>query len=225
MSPTPDGGRDPEEPSLTRPDEAQSAGEGSALSPDELDFEDEEQVVPLDDDRYVIGTDARPEVPADAQDGSSSGGSSGEDGGRPGRSDPGRDERSVADRPPAGADVDSGAVKRWLEDDLQGTSARYGFHVSAKSDDAISHQQMFSDDVTTVFDSLLRWYAQQLTTETAVEDVLGILLTESNVRVRYSPSCLQAILRAYDLGPDDTIADLFEAVQDDRGMVFPPENV
>jgi hypothetical protein len=64
-----------------------------------------------------------------------------------------------------------------------------------------------------------------LTTETAVEDVLGILLTESNVRVRYSPSCLQSILDAYDLGPEDTIADLYEAVRDDRGLVFPPEDV
>ncbi|NHN59182.1 hypothetical protein G9466_08870 [Halorussus sp. JP-T4] len=197
------------------------------MSPDELDFEDEEQVVPLDEDRYVIGTDSRPRVPENVRDDPSSGESAAEGAGEPSRSATDQSGQAT-DRSPAGgaaADVDSGAVKRWLEEDLRGTSARYGFHASAKSDDAVSHQQMFSDDVTTVFDSLLRWYAQQLTTETAVEDVLGILLTESNVRVRYSPSCLQAILEAYDLGPDDTIADLFEAVQDDRGMVFPPENV
>jgi hypothetical protein len=126
---------------------------------------------------------------------------------------------------PARGPVDSGAVKQFLEDDLKAASSRYGFHVTAKSEEAISHQQASSDDVATVFDSLLRWYAQQLTTETAVEDVLGILLTESNVRVRYSPSCLQSILEAYDLGPEDTIADLYEAVRDDRGMVFPPEDV
>ncbi|MFC7079984.1 DUF7500 family protein [Halorussus caseinilyticus] len=216
MSPMPDGGRDTDERVPLRPDEAKGSDDGSALSPDELDIEEEEQVVSLDDDRYVIGTDDRPSVPDDAGGGGSTGESS--------AAVPAADDDPTDDAPPAG-EVDSGAVKQWLEDDLQGVSAQYGFHVSAKAEDAVSHQQMFSDDVGTVFDSLLRWYAQQLTTETAVEDVLGILLTESNVRVRYSPSCLQAILEAYDLGPDDTIADLFEKVQDDRGMVFPPENV
>ncbi|WP_137287265.1 DUF7500 family protein [Halorussus salinisoli] len=213
MSPTPDDGRDPDERTALRPNEAASGDDGPALSPDELDIEDEEQVVSLDEDRYVIGTDARPDVPDDARGGDSA------------RTGDSQDESRPAEDGPSDGPADSSAVKQWLEDDLQGTSARYGFHVSAKSDNAISHQQTFSDDVGTVFDSLLRWYAQQLTTETAVEDVLGILLTESNVRVRYSPSCLQTILETYDLGPDDTIADLFEAVQDDRGMVFPPENV
>ncbi|NEU56470.1 hypothetical protein [Halorussus sp. MSC15.2] len=224
MSPPRDDGRDPDERASLRPDEATSANDGSALSPDELDIEDEEQVVSLDQDRYVIGTDDRPDVPANDT------GTGAADDSAAASAESSATERPAADdqhgsAPASGGNVDSGTVKQWLEDDLQGVSAEYGFHVSAKADDAISHQQMFSDDVGTVFDSLLRWYAQQLTTETAVEDVLGILLTESNVRVRYSPSCLQSILEAYDLGPDDTIADLFEAVQDDRGMVFPPENV
>ncbi|WP_128475902.1 DUF7500 family protein [Halorussus pelagicus] len=214
MCPMPDDGRDPEERSALDPTD--HASDDGAVSPDELDIESEENVVSLDQDRYVIGTDQRPTVPEDAGDSGSDGSQSGDGGARASESS----EQTVAAGP-----MDSGAVKEWLEDDLDSVRAKYGFHVTAKSDDAISHQQMFSDDVGAVFDSLLRWYAQQLTTETAVEDVLGILLTESNVRVRYSPSCLQAILETYDLGPDDTIADLFEAVQDDRGMVFPPENV
>ncbi|UPV74405.1 hypothetical protein M0R89_17965 [Halorussus limi] len=215
MCPMPDDGRDPEERSAL--EAADRTSDDGALSPDELDIESEENVVSLDQDRYVIGTDERPNVPDDSPDSRSGGSRSGE------ASAPA--ESASREESAASGPVDSGAVKQWLEDDLDSVSARYGFHVTAKSDDAISHQQMFSDDVGAVFDSLLRWYAQQLTTETAVEDVLGILLTESNVRVRYSPSCLQSILETYDLGPEDTIADLFEAVQDDRGMVFPPENV
>jgi len=215
MCPMPDDGRDPDERAAL--DAADSSDDG-ALAPDELDIESEENVVPLDPGRYVIGTDERPNVPEDAPDRSQSDDEAA-------ASAASEQEEVPADGRQPGAPIDSGAVKGWLEDDLDSVSARYGFHVTAKSDDAISHQQMFSDDVGAVFDSLLRWYAQQLTTDTAVEDVLGILLTESNVRVRYSPSCLQAILEAYDLGPDDSIADLVEAVQDDRGMVFPPENV
>lgn len=221
MCPMPDDGGDGDEGPTLTPEEGASANEGSALSPDDLDIEDDENVVSLDEGRYVIGTDERPDVPAEAKEGASGETSGGEQSGESATTDAADGGGSA----PGATAMDSGAVKQFLEDDLQGVSARYGFHVTAKSENAISHQQMASDDVGTVFDSLLRWYAQQLTTETAVEDVLGILLTESNVRVRYSPSCLQAIIEAYDLGPDDTIADLFEAVQDDRGMVFPPENV
>jgi hypothetical protein len=218
----PDDGRDRDERTAMTPDDTASADEGGALSPEELDIEDEENVVSLDSGRYVIGTDDRPDVSAaDRRDASAQ---SRDADARPADASPADAQTPELQSGDAG-NVSSGAVKEWLEDDLDSTSARYGFHVTAKSDDAISHQQMFSDDVGTVFDSLLRWYAQQLTTETAVEDVLGILLTESNVRVRYSPSCLQAILESYDLGPDDSIADLLENVQDDRGMVFPPENV
>ncbi|UPW00442.1 hypothetical protein M0R88_18305 [Halorussus gelatinilyticus] len=218
MCPMPDGGRDPDDRSPL--DSADRSRDDGALAPDELDIEDEENVVSLDPGRYVIGTDERPNVPDGnaSPDGSQSDDDAAESAPDEESADDGRGRQSTA---PA----DSGAVKRRLEDDLDSASSRYGFHVTAKADDAISHQQMFSDDVGTVFDGLLRWYAQQLTTETAVEDVLGILLTESNVRVRYSPSCLQAILETYDLSPDDSIADFFEAVQDDRGMVFPPENV
>lgn len=210
------------------PEDSRDSREKSALSPDELDIEDDENVVSLDEGRYVIGASERPNVPSESAGGDAASGNAGAD-------EPSANETPTQPNPlesghptdsaTAGGTVDSASVKQWLENDLQGTSAQYGFHVTAKAEDAISHQQMFSDDVTTVFDSLMRWYAQQLTSSTAVEDVLGILLTESNVRVRYSPSCLQAILESYDLDPDDSIADLFEAVQDGHGMVFPPEDV
>ena len=213
------------------PEDGRNSREKSALSPDDLDIEDDENVVSLDEGRYVIGANERPTVPTESAEVGDTGGTAG---GGPSE-DPPTPDRAKAAGPGefageagAGASAsgaDSASVKRWLENDLRGTSAQYGFHISAKAEEKISHQQMFSDDVTTVFDSLVRWYAQQLTTSTAVEDVLGILLTESNVRVRYSPSCLQAILESYDLEPDDSIADLFEAVQDGRGMVFPPEDV
>lgn len=216
-----DDGRDSDEKMTLNPEDARRAGDDSAMSPDDLDIEDDENVVSLDEGRYVIGTDERPSVPGD-----------GDGGGGAGAKASGGEQASSAPEPdltdpsaPDPAQLDSENIKDALEADLSDVGAKYGFHITAKSEETVNHQRMFSDDVGTVFDSLLRWYAQQLTSETAVEDVLGILLTESNVRVRYSPSCLQVILESYDLGPDDTIADLFEAVQDDRGMVFPPENV
>nr|WP_227374071.1 hypothetical protein [Haladaptatus halobius] len=64
---------------------------------------------------------------------------------------------------------------------------------------------------------------QQVDRSTPVEDVLGILQVESNVRVRYSPRCFRGVLEAHVLSPDDSIADLFEAIRGTNGPVFPPE--
>ncbi|WP_458190469.1 DUF7500 family protein [Haladaptatus sp. NG-WS-4] len=179
---------------------------GTVLSPDELDIEDNKRVVPLDEGQYVIGAGGRPTVPDESEEVS-----------------------TVDETPQEGGSIDVRRridwtdVRRWHEYDLKDVDSRYGFHIAAKSKGTISHQQIFSDDVGTVFDNLLMWYAQQVDKSTVVEDVLGILLMESNVRVRYSPRCFKGVLEAYDLSPNDSIADLFEALQDANGLVFPPD--
>ncbi|WP_254663301.1 hypothetical protein [Haladaptatus sp. W1] len=65
---------------------------------------------------------------------------------------------------------------------------------------------------------------QQVEPSMPVEDVLGILMMESNVRVRYPSRCFRGVLGTYDLSPDDSIADLFRAMQDANGIVFSPES-
>lgn len=192
-------------------DENARSDDGRALSPEELAIEDEESVVSLDDGRYVIGSDGESPSASPSRDESSAERSSSE-------REPSADSASRRGR----TDVDARTVRRWLEDDLRSVESRYGLHITAKAGETASHQQLFSDDVGTVFDSLLTWYAQQLDRELPVEDVLGILLAASNVRVRYSPACLQRLLEACDLGPEDSIADLLSTVHADDGLVFPP---
>lgn len=218
----------------------ESNGEaGKIISADELDIEESDNVVALDDGRFVIGSSGRPSVPddpkqvtTDSTDDTTPAVDSASP--APSRSTPAIESESAAESdstngrqnepdPPDASRIDSHDVRRWLENDLDDVSSRYGFHIAAKSERSIDHQQMFSDDVGTVFDSLLMWYAQQVDTGTPVEDVLGILLMESNVRVRYSPRCLHGVLEAYDLTPDDSIADLFRAIQGSDGVVFPPD--
>lgn len=214
------------------------------ISPEELDIEESENVVTLDDGRFVIGASGRPSVPDEPTEATT--GNANSDTTPAVDSSPSAESSPSTDTPPAiepesdvgdgltasNADssssnatpeIDSRDVRRWLDTDLSDVTSRYGFHISAKSEDSISHQQMFSDDVGTVFDSLLLWYAQQVDKGTAVEDVLGILLMESNIRVRYSPRCLRGLLDTHDLSPDDSIADLFQAIQDANGVVFPPD--
>lgn len=200
------------------PEDDESTDKGQVLSPDELDFVDNDSVATIDDGRFVIAPEGK-SLNKDAVEESLEKGT---------EAVPEKTSQSprqpVDPAPPrrAGA-LDDQAVKRWLERDVKGVSARYGFRITSKTENAIGHQQMFSDDVGTVFDGLLMWYAQQLDRETPVEDVLGILLMESNVRVRFPVRSFTTILKRHDLQPEDSISDLFNAMYDGTGIIFPPE--
>lgn len=65
------------------------------------------------------------------------------------------------------------------------------------------------------------WYARQLAGSTSIDRALGILLGESSVQVKYPTKRLIAYLEANDLGPDDSIKDLVQTVDDDDGLKFP----
>ncbi|MFW5900648.1 MAG: DUF7500 family protein, partial [Halodesulfurarchaeum sp.] len=71
------------------------------------------------------------------------------------------------------------------------------------------------------FDGLLMWYAQQVGDGTAVEDTLGILLAESNIRVRFPVVGLIAYLEEQNLSPEDSIGELLSVIRDHDGLVFP----
>jgi hypothetical protein len=77
---------------------------------------------------------------------------------------------------------------------------------------------MASNDVVTIFESLVLWYAQQVDSDTPVEEILGILLMEANVPVRYPPESLKSLVKSAGLGPEDTIADLLARVDEDDGL-------
>ncbi|RXK47250.1 hypothetical protein EAF64_15820 [Halorientalis pallida] len=77
---------------------------------------------------------------------------------------------------------------------------------------------MVSNDVVTIFESLVMWYAQQIDRNTPVEEVLGILLMEANVPIRYPPDAIVRTLESTDLSPEDSIADLLEEIREDEGF-------
>lgn len=255
-------------PSSRPPDDPE---EGPVLGPEELDIERRENVVAIDEGRYVIASDVESAKRAEAiaaeaaernaetvtRDGADGRADAGGRSDASGRNDPGG-RTDVADRRSAGTEagadagtgvetgtgVDPGAggrspgsapagispedlsgehVRRWHEKSLESVDSHYGFRLSVKAGDRIAHQQLFSDDVATLFDGLLTWYAGQLDRETPVEDVLGILLAESNVRTRFPPRTIKRILATHDLSLDDSIGELFGAAADGEGVVFPPD--
>jgi hypothetical protein len=77
---------------------------------------------------------------------------------------------------------------------------------------------MASNDLVTIFESLILWYAQQVDSDTPVEEILGILLMEANVPIRYPPESLKELVKSSGLEPDDTIADLVAAVDEEDGV-------
>lgn len=184
--------------------------EGVVLSPDELDFTNDERVVELDDGRYVISPGDDP--PVDAAE-------------KPFDFPDPPDSEPTYDEPPP--DVDEAApeltdqeVHRWLADRFDTAESEYGFDITAKFEGSVRRQELFSNDVVTTFENLLVWYAKQLGRDTPVEEVLGILLFEAGVPVRYPPRALPRLIDAYDLSPENTIADLLDAVDQDGGIRF-----
>lgn len=205
------------------PEESEGDGgnpeDGKILSPEELDISDDEHVTKLDEGRFVVSPDARqdqsrpPAAPSEPQE-------SRDRAVERQQSEPVEDranhaaEQSDERAPPADA-LDRETVRRWLRESFEGGGSRYGFDITATFDGSVSQRRMASNDVVTIFESLLLWYAQQVDDDTAVEDILGILLTEANVPIRYPTGSLRRLVDSADLGPEDTIADLFEAIGDD----------
>jgi hypothetical protein len=180
---------------------------GKVLTEEELDLTRHDNVDELDDGRYVVSTggstsdeatEAREQVREARKSLDSSSGEPADD----------------------GTEITEMDVNAWLEDYFREADAQYGFHATAKFDDGVSRHQVVSNDVVTSFESLLIWYAQHVGGGTPVEDVLGILLAESSVSVRYPVRTLTGLLKRYDLDRDDSIGDLIDAVADEDAVAL-----
>lgn len=173
--------------------------DGKILSPDELDISDDEHVEEIDEGRYVVSPNVRTDTTTQ----------------RPSKPEPRPDPEPEQSSGPALSDA---SVHEWLADNMDEGASRYGFDVTAKFDGSVSQQRMVSNDIVTVFESLMLWYARQIDGNTPIEDVLGILLSESNVPVRYPPESLRSLVESSNCSPDDSIAELLDAVDGDDGV-------
>jgi hypothetical protein len=216
-------------------DEPADRDDGRVLAPDELDISDDEHVAEIEEGRYVVS----PDDPIENEASSTTGHTEREpdrerEPNRDVESESETDERSSRsltggsalepDEPTAQpasqpTELTEQRVHEWLNTEFEERNSRYGFDVTGTFDGRVHQRQMMSNDVVTIFESLILWYAQHIDSNTPVEEVLGILLMEANVPIRYPPESLQRVVKAAGLGPDDTIADLMAAVDDD-GLKF-----
>jgi hypothetical protein len=198
--------------------------DGRVLSPDELDIEEQDKVAAIGDDRYVIGPDGPPEASDEGEAASDAGSDDSDTNQEPAQASP--QEPATAQQPtepaaPPEPQVTGRDVKEWLAEELESHDSEYAYHIAAKYGDNVAHQQLATDDVGAAFDGLLVWYARQLAGSTSIDNALGILLGESSVQVKYPTKRLIAYLKANGLGPDDSIRDLVETVENQDGMKFP----
>ncbi|MGM0372441.1 MAG: DUF7500 family protein [Halobacteriota archaeon] len=200
------------------PRDQEEMPDDSVLTPEDLDFREEEEVAELDESRFVIGAEGRPDVDKSTM------GTTPEGDHRqsiPNAEAPTQTPKQQGSAGTESQELRGSDVKRWISANLRRTDSQYAYRLAAKTGENVSHQQLASDDIGMAFDGLLMWYAQQVGDGTAVEDTLGILLTESNVRVRYPVTGLLAYLEAHDLDPEDSIGDLLKTVREHDGLVFP----
>lgn len=138
--------------------------EEGVLEPDELDVERREEVREIGDNRYIVSTDedggGGDSPPPEAPDPSAE------------RREPGEEPTEPSARAPAADPTPLAALDE-----------RYVVDVTAKVDGGVAETRIGSDSIVETFEETLLWYADQIDDSTPPEEVIRILLAESDLDV------------------------------------------
>ena len=186
------------------PEEPPEAEDGTVLSPDELDISDEESVTEIGESRYVISPgESTPMLPEEERtDGLS------------------KQETDLKEGTLRGSDIDYEIVHEWLESHLETSESEYAFDVTAKFEGRVEQSALYSNDVVATFESLVKWYAHHVGGDTPVEEVLGLLLLESTLSIKFPVESLIAYASSHGLDDSDSLASLFDATREAGGVTF-----
>ena len=129
----------------------ETEGDEGILHPDELGVEDEEEVETLDENRFLVSTDA-----ADGADSTI-------------------DDPADFDR----LEVDEGVDSKGPTTPLSAIGEHYGVDVAVKAEGTVDSTRIASNNVVETFEEMLLWYARQVDESTPPEEVIEILWAES----------------------------------------------
>ncbi|MEE6211113.1 hypothetical protein U3A55_13265 [Salarchaeum sp. III] len=127
--------------------------EDGVLSPEDLDVEDREEVQQIGDGRYVVATNA-------------------------GRSPDPRPTGALPSEPddsPTPEETPSATAA------LSAVPEQYAAALAVKTDRGVADERFASNNVVDTFERTLRWYAQRIDASEPPEDVLRVLLAESDL--------------------------------------------
>ncbi len=189
---------------------------GRVLSPEELDISSSEYVSELDQEgRYVVSAGGgAPEVPDDRSgvDASSADASDAETGdGADAAPEPASDTSSTG----AGGIVSPEAARSLLSEELSRNDAGYGVDIVARFEGEPVRHRTVSNDVVATFEQLVRWYARHVADDTPTDEVVDILFREADLSRPTETPDLASLLEGHDLSPDDSIAEMVEAIREE----------
>lgn len=185
------------------PEEPPESEDGTVLSPDELDITSEESVIEIGESRYVISPgEGTPTLPEEQTD------------------DLGEEENDLEEDTPRKKDIDSEEVHEWLESHLKASESEYAFDVTARFEGQVEQSALYSNDVVATFESLVKWYAHHVGEDTPVEEVLGLLLIESTLSVKFPVESLINFASSHGLDDSDSISKLYDATREAGGITF-----
>ncbi len=151
--------------------------EEGVLEPDELEVERREEVQELGENRYIVSTDD----------------DEGDDDGRTrrdqepapsGRTPPtGPEDRPRPGADPASTELSEPTVPSGSRTPLVAVGERYAVDIAAKVDGSVDDRRLGSDSIVETFEETLVWYARQVDDSTPPEEVIRILLAESDLDV------------------------------------------
>jgi len=140
------------------------------LEPDELEVEGREEVEPIGENRYVVSTDGESE-------GGKGSGSSQSD-----RAES-KTEQAPAPEPTSPPSSPDPGTSTGPSTPLAAVGERYAVDVAAKVDGGVADVRIGSDSIVETFEEMLLWYASQVDDSTPPEEVIRILLAESDLDV------------------------------------------
>lgn len=174
-------------------------GTEGAITPEELRLEDNDHVVPLDNNRYLVSPNLIDESTAERIQAAAD-------------DDDAHSESERANTESSQPTLDLAAARAIVERSVASVEGEYAFEVTAKVEGSVTRHRTVTNDVTTAFDRLLLWFAHQVSEDTPVEEVLGILVLESSIPVTFPNRGVGNLLESHDLDAADSIADLLAAV-------------
>ncbi|OYR58661.1 DUF7500 family protein [Halorubrum halodurans] len=191
--------------------------------PTDLDFTDDETVVEIGEDRFVVGTGGRPNLDAQASDAAERRESKTD---RPepespaGMSDPEDGPPPLGDGSRGGLDdgVDRQAVSRWLAESFDGDGFDYGVDVTLHANGSTARNRMVSNDVTATFDTTLSWFVANAGPGTDPAEALGLLLVAADAPIDLPPMVIKRFAADQGLSANDSIGELIRAAEDAGGF-------
>lgn len=169
------------------------------VAPEELELEESDHVVSLDNDRFLVSPSAIDSATEERV--------------KSAAADPEEDAPEVSG--PASVS-DPEAARDRLQHALDASDASFGVEIIATTGDQGARHRIVTNDVSTAFEQLVVWYAQQVGAEVPVEEVISILLLESSLGRSIQTEALERVMSETGVSEEESIGKLLATLQSDR---------